>query len=64
MLACDKAENAFLMAKMCLKLHNFSVQYSLGCSAKRLFLSYVLVSGYMVRLGEWSPQKKFSVIDP
>ena len=28
-----------------------------GCSAKPLFLSYALASGYMVRLGEWSPQK-------
>ena len=36
----------------------------LGCSSKRLFWPLVSVSGYMVRLGEWSPQKKFSVIDP
>ena len=31
---------------------------------KPTFLSYVPVSGYMVRLGEWSPQIFFSVIDP
>ena len=30
-----------------------------GCSSKQLFLNFVPVSGYMVRLGEWSPQKKF-----
>ena len=27
-----------------------------GCSSKQLFLNFVPVSGYMVRLGEWSPQ--------
>ena len=31
----------------------------IGCSSKRLFLNFVPASGYMVRLGEWSPQKKF-----
>ena len=36
----------------------------LGCSAKRLFLSYVLPSGYMVRLGDWSTQKKFQRYRP
>ena len=38
-------------------------RYSVGCSSKRLFLNFVPVSGYMVRLGEWSPQNIFSVID-
>ena len=36
----------------------------LGCSAKRLFLSYVLPSTYMVPLGDWSPQKKFQHYRP
>ena len=35
-----------------------------GCSAKQLFLSYVLPSTYMVPLGDWSPQKKFQHYRP
>ena len=37
---------------------------SVGCSAKRLFFSYVLPSTYMVPLGDWSPQKKFQHYRP
>ena len=42
----------------------FHRPWVLGCSAKRLFLSYVLPSTYMVPLGDWSPQKKFQHYRP
>ena len=38
-------------------MHLTICQCWLGCSSKLLFLNFVPVSGYMVRLGEWSPQK-------
>ena len=38
--------------------------WPIGCSAKRLFLSYVLPSTYMVPLGDWSLQKKFQHYRP
>ena len=37
---------------------------TVGCSAKRLFLSSFLSSTYMVPLGDWSPQKKFQHYRP
>ena len=44
---------------------NYIVQgWSIGCSSKRLFWPLVSVSGYMVRLGEWSQQKKFQRYRP
>ena len=45
----------------CLRL---TLTGTLGCSSKRLFWPLVSVSGYMVRLGEWSPQKKFQRYRP
>ena len=53
--------NLFLL----LGVHISAFPSILGCSSKRLFFTFVPASGYMVRLGEWSPQKFFfSVIDP